>query len=314
MANRDGATEDSAGRDRVVVLNPKSGSATHADRIRRLADDRGLAVEETREEGDAVRLAREAAEGGATLVAAAGGDGTVNEVVRGLDEADALGSVTLAVVPAGTGNNFAKNIGVTGIKHAFELVEGGRTRDIDVGTADGRLFLNSCVGGITADASAETTPEMKSRFGVLAYVIGGLRTATEFDGLHLDVKAGPEHEGDSQWSGEALFVLVGNGRRFPAEGRTQANMEDGLLEVTIIERMPASDLLSEAAVQRLFGRETDRITHLKSSELEIRSRDDEPINFSLDGEMVEQRLLSLGVRPRLLSIRVGEQYEENPDV
>ena len=302
------------GGDRVLVLNPISGSGDHADRVRDLAAERGIAVRETAEEGDAVEFAREAAEAGAVMVVACGGDGTLNEVLHGIDEAGALGSVTVGVIPAGTGNNFAKNIGVEGIEHGFEVLETGRTRHVDVGTADGHLFMNSCIGGITADASAETTADMKNRLGVLAYVLAGLRTAVEFEGFHIDVVGGPEHDGRTLWSGEAAFVLVGNGRRFPAEGRTQANMEDGLLDVTIIERAPAIDLLGDGALGRLFGGETEYITRLTSTELEISTRDGEPVDFSLDGEMVSGQVLSLGVRPRVLSIRVGDAYEENPEV
>lgn len=313
MSDGTAVPDGSADGERVLVFNPISGSADHAERVRDLADEYGFAVRETEEAGDAVEFARAAGESGAAVVAACGGDGTINEVLHGLDEADALEDVTFGVLPAGTGNNFAKNIGVEGIEHGFEVLETGRTRRIDVGTADDRLFMNSCIGGITAEASANTTADMKNRFGVLAYVLAGLRTAVEFEGLHLEVAGGPEHDGRILWSGEAAFVLVGNGRRFPAEGRTQANMEDGLLDVTIIERAPAVNLIGEGALGRLFGSETESVTRLKSTELEITSRDDDPVSFSLDGEMIEQEVVSLGVRPRTLSIRVGDAYEENPE-
>ena len=313
MNDRGSVGGDPDDGDRVLVLNPISGSGDHGPRIRELAAEYGFAVRETEEGGDAVEFAREAGESGAVMVAACGGDGTINEVLHGLDEADALEEVTFGVVPAGTGNNFADNIGIEGIEHAFEVLDSGETRRIDVGTAEERLFVNSCIGGLTADASAGTTSEMKNRFGVHAYVLSGLRTATEFDGIHLDVAGGPEHGGDVLWSGEALFVLVGNGRRYPAEGRTQANMEDGLLDVTIIEQMPAVDLLGKGAVSRLFGGESEHVTRLKSTELGITSRDGDPVSFSLDGEMVSREVLELGVRPRSLSLRVGEAYEPIPE-
>ncbi|WP_162224542.1 diacylglycerol/lipid kinase family protein [Halorussus amylolyticus] len=308
----DATTEEYTALDRVAVLNPQSGDADHREQVRTLADEYGYTVLESSAENEPFEFARLAGAAGTDCVLAAGGDGTVNEVARGLDAAGALEDVTFGVVPAGTGNNFAQNVGVEDVRHAFEVAERGERRRIDVATADGRLFLNSCIAGLTADASAATSSEMKARLGVLAYVINGLRTAAEFDGLPLAVEAtGPE--GKETWTGEAVAVLVGNARRFPAEGRSQANVEDGLLEVTIVERMPPANLLEEAAVQRLFGEETENVTHLRASELDVAVQRDEPVSFSFDGEMGAYRSLAIRTRPRVLEVCVGEVYDPNPE-
>ena len=311
---QDGRTDqvvhDLDAADRVLILNPTAGSGDEADRIRELADQHGLVVRETEEAGDAIELAREAAPD-ASLVAAAGGDGTINEVVRGLDEAEALGSTTLGIVPAGTGNNFAGNVGITDVEEAFDVLDDGEVRRIDVGMADGRPFTNSCIGGLTAEASAETTPESKSRFGVLAYVLATLRTAVEFDGLPLHIET--EGSGAEDWSGDAAFVLIGNGRRFPAEGRSQADLEDGLLDVTVIEDRPTFDLVGEAAISRLLGAETENIVRFRAERLSVSVLGGETGSFSLDGEMVSTDDLDVSVRERALDLLVGEGYEPHPD-
>lgn len=306
------ADEAVRGVDRVLVLNPSSGDGTHREQVRELADRHGFTVLETQAGGEALRFARLAAEAGADLVAAAGGDGTLNNVARGLDAADALGDVTFGVVPCGTGNNFAGNAGVEGIDHAFEVIEDGDRRRIDVATADGRLFLNSAIAGLTAQASASTSSALKDRLGVLAYVVSGLRTAREFDALPLAVEATGRTDEES-WSGEALMTLIGNARRFPADGRSQANCEDGLLEVSIIERMPTGELLEEAAVHRLFGDETEHVTHLRASELHVAVLRDAPVEFSFDGEMGSYESLAMRTRERALELCVGDAYEPNPD-
>ncbi|USZ67560.1 diacylglycerol kinase family lipid kinase [Halorussus salilacus] len=301
-----------AALDRVLVLNPTSGNGDHRDRVRGLADEYDYTVLETQADGETVAFGRIAGLAGADLVAAAGGDGTVNEVVRGLDSADALDETTVGVVPAGTGNNFAQNVGVEDVRHAFEVAERGERRRIDVATADDRLFLNSCLAGVTADASASTSSEMKDRLGVLAYVVSGLRTVADFDALPLAVEAtGPE--GEETWDGEAVMVLVGNARRFPAEGRSQADVEDGLLDVTIVERTPPRNLLEEAAVQRLFGEDTESVTRLLASELDVTVRRDEPVGFSFDGEIGEYRSLAIRTRPKALELCVGDDYEPDPE-
>lgn len=308
---RDGSPGEPASDsgERVLVLNPNAGTADHAARVRSLAAEHGLTVRETDSPGDAVDLAREAA-ANASLVAAGGGDGTVNEVVRGIDEADAFPGVTLGIVPVGTGNNFAGNLGIADVEDAFRLLDDGEVRTIDLGTADGRPFLNSCIGGLTAEASAATSSEAKARFGVLAYVLATLRTAVEFDGLPLHIEtSGPT---GADWSGEAAFVLVGNGRRFPAEGGTQADMEDGRLDVTVIEDLPTFDLVGRAAVSRLLGSETPPITRFLAADIAVSVVGDGPAAFSLDGEMVEARDVSVSVRERVVRVLVGEAYEPHP--
>ncbi|WP_049903651.1 diacylglycerol/lipid kinase family protein [Halococcus agarilyticus] len=302
-----GRDADSGDASRVLVLNPVSGSADHAERIRELATDHDFAVRETHESGDAIDFGREAAN--ADLVAAAGGDGTIHEVVRGLYDADALDSTTVGVVPTGTGNNFAGNIGVGSVEEAFSVLETGDTRQVDLGIANGRPFVNSTIAGLTADASSETTADMKDSFGVLAYVVNTIRTAADFEGLTLDVETATDEQ---SWHGEAAFVLVGNGRRFPVEGHTQADMEDGRFEVTIIEDRPTGKLVGEATLRRLLGTDTSNITRLETAELSISVRDGEPGTFSLDGEMLSARDLDVETERGALSIRVGEGYEIDP--
>ena len=296
-----------AAASRVLVLNPVSGSADHAERVRELATDHDFAVRETHEGGDAIDFGREAAD--ADLVAAAGGDGTIHEVVRGLHDADALDSTIVGVVPAGTGNNFAGNIGVEGIEEAFSVLETGETRQVDLGIANGRPFVNSAIAGLTANASSETTADMKDSFGVLAYVVNTIRTAADFEGLSLDVETAADEQ---SWRGEAAFVLVGNGRRFPVEGQTQAHMEDGRFEVTIIEDRPTGKLVGEATLRRLLGTDTSNITRLETSELSISIRNGEPGTFSLDGEMLSARDLEIETERSGLSLRVGGGYEIDP--
>lgn len=298
--------------ERVVILNPASGSGDHGREVRDLSRAHGYDVHETESAGDAIGLARETVADGASLVAAAGGDGTVNEVVRGVVAADALDRVTLGVVPCGTGNDFAENVGVTGIAHAFEVLDGGERRRIDLGIADDRPFVNSCVGGLTAEASAETTPELKRRLGAVAYVLATLRTVPTFDGIRVSVEGFDEDGRSPVWSGDAVAVLVGNGRRFPPEGSTQANAEDGRLDVTLVHDVDSVDLMATAASERLLGRDTPHTTRCEVPALEIDVREGSPIPFSLDGEIVRRDRLSVHTRPRALRIAVGERYEPAP--
>lgn len=293
-----------------VVVNPTSGSGDHVEHVRERADERDYRVEETTEAGHATRLAREAAERGVDRLAVAGGDGTLHEVVQGLVDADALDAVTLGVVPVGTANIFAEKVGVTDVDQGFEVFEFGETRRIDLGMAGEEPFAMSCIGGLPAEVSTSATSELKAQFGTIAFFLSGLEEALTFDGLHLDVTAVSAGE-ETTWQGEAVSVLVGNVRRFVGEGG-QANVEDGLLEVVIIEQMPPTELVGEAALHRLLGEDTEHVDRLQASQVEITGPEGEEITFSLDGELGAHDRLVLHTRPRALSVRVGPTYDPDP--
>lgn len=297
----------------VIIENPKSGSGDHAETVRDRAESLGYALEQTEEAGDAITLAQEAAETGASTIVAAGGDGTVNEVVRGIDRAGAFDSVTLGILPLGTGNNFAEQIGIPDLDTAFAVLEDGDRRKIDLGQANDRPFVNSCVAGLTAESSDETSHDMKNRLGVLAYVITTLESLADFESLRLTVDMEEGGTETRAWTGEALCVLIGNGRRFTTHGSTQADMEDGLFEVAVIEDVSALDLMSDAIVDELFGEDSTHIVRSKTPSLTITSREPESIRFSLDGEIIQQQELTLSIRSKTLRVAVGDDYEPTPD-
>lgn len=296
--------------DCVVVVNPESGGGNDdISTIRELAAEYGFELVVSESADEPVSLTREAIEAGATRIGACGGDGTVNEVVRGIDEAEAFESTTLGVIPAGTGNNFAENIGIEGVKHGFELLAAGKTRRIDLGIAGETLFVNSCVCGLTADASEATSAGLKGRFGELAYVLKTIERMTDFEPIPLHVHA---EKGVKIWEGNAMFALIGNARRFPAGGSQQANVEDGLFEVTIIEDVSTGQLVRETATRRLLGGEVSSIHRLTASSLSVEVRREKPVSFSFDGEIASFTQLSCRVLPKTLAVRVGERYKPVP--
>jgi YegS/Rv2252/BmrU family lipid kinase len=297
------------GPTRVVVRNPNSGDGKRTKRAKTIATDRGWDVLDSQGGEQTIELAARAAQRADTVVAC-GGDGTLNKTVQGVQNAGLLDDVSLGVLPAGTGNDFADNIGVRGIDHAFEVIESGECRRLDLGMANERPFLNSCVGGLTADSSAKTSRPLKRRLGVLAYVLTTLSMAREFEPLSLWVSVGPDR--DPAWTGEALMLLVGNGRRFPGEQMRQANMEDGMINAVIIEDAPAIDYLSKGAADRLLRRRASHLTRIKTSHLHV-THDGDPVQFSLDGEMIETNELTVDSTPGAMQFFVGDDYDPDPE-
>ena len=289
-------------------MNPVSGSGDHADYVERLLAGRGFDVERTEGPGDAVAFGRRAVADGVSEVCVCGGDGTINEVVRGLVAADGLDAVTLSIVPVGTANLLAGNVGVDDVQSAVEVADTGEVRTVDVGIADGEPFMVSTIAGLPADASLSAGGDLKARLGPLAFVVTGAQEAMEFDALDIELTAVTE-DGGTAWTGDALCLLVGNARRFVAEGG-QGDMEDGLFDVAVVERMPAPNVVAEAIGQRLLGRDTPGVTHLQASELHVTAPD--PIRFSRDGELAEHDGLDLSVRANAFDLRVGPSYDPEP--
>ncbi|TYL36488.1 diacylglycerol kinase [Natronococcus pandeyae] len=296
------------GPDRVLICNPVSGSGDHAPAIRSRALERGFDVRETEAAGDAREFARDAAAEDVPLLAVAGGDGTVNEVVSGLADADTLEAVDLAVIPTGTANLFARSLGVDDVDSAFEVLDGGVRRRIDVGFVDGRPFVNTCLAGLSAEANTATPGELKRRLGVFAYVLTTLRLLPEYEGvpLRVTIEQG-ESAGSSteEWRGSALLVLVGNAFRLPNVGRRdRSTVTDGLLEVTILEERPSIESFNEGMISKLLEGELTPVTRIEASALSIEGLEDEPVAFSLDGELLAAATLEIGVRERCLSMYV----------
>src|SRR5947199_10284403 len=136
--------------------------------------DKGHLVEVklTAAAGEATAYASDAARRGVDVVAAAGGDGTVNDVVKGLDGYD----VPLGIIPLGTANDFARQVGIPAdADHAMDVILQRKARRLDTASLNGRRFLNVSTGGLGAEATAETPTDAKESLGAMAYAIPGMR-------------------------------------------------------------------------------------------------------------------------------------------
>lgn len=303
--------QEAASTTRRLILNPESGRGDHAERVRHLALEHGFPVVETEQQGHAIDLARHAADDGVELLAVCGGDGTIHETVQGLYAANALDSVTLCVIPVGTENIIAADLGIQSTEEGFEIANNGETRRLDLGLANNEPFVMSAIAGLPADVSAAATQDLKQQFGSLAFIIGGVREGLKFDGLHVEVTAETE-DGEHLWRGDALAVLVGNLRQVSKTGG-QANAEDGKLELTIVEQMPSGDLLAEAIEQRLLHHDTPQVQEFQATQLTIHSPEKEAVTFSLDGEIRELEAGRLQIVPQSLAVRVGRGYDPDPE-
>lgn len=294
---------------RRLIVNPTSGQGDHVDRVKQLAGEYNFTVRETAHAEHAIELAQSAVEEEVDLLGVCGGDGTVHEVVQGLVAADALGSVTLTIIPAGTANIIATELGISTLRDGFEVTVGGQTRQLDLGMASNEPFVMSAIAGLPADASAAASDEQKERFGTFAFVIEGIQKARQFDGLSIEVDA-TARDGDFVWSGDVLSLLIENLRGF--YGADHADAEDGLLDVVIVEQIPTSEAVLESIEQRLWDEETQHITRLTATRIQITGTDDTAVTFSLDGEIRSYESVEISVLPGVLNVRVDESYTPDP--
>jgi YegS/Rv2252/BmrU family lipid kinase len=142
-------------------------------------DGHRIAVRLTFEAGDARRYARAAARSGCDVVAAAGGDGTVNEVVNGL--VASRSGTALAIVPLGTANDFAKGLGIPeDVGSALRVAAEGTARPVDIARVNRRCFINVSTGGFGAATSQSAGRGLKKHLGGLSYILNGAKKMRDF--------------------------------------------------------------------------------------------------------------------------------------
>lgn len=236
----------------------------------------------TFEQGDAASFAREAAESGADLLIAAGGDGTINGVVNGAVSAGWQGR--FGIVPTGTANDFAVGMELPQtIPEAVAVAVGGKSREVDVARLNDRYFVNVSTGGFGATATEETPSDTKRLLGPWAYVITGVK---KFHELRPSRARFTTPEGEV-YAGDVMLFAVGNAKRTGGGSMLtpRAEFGDGKLDVMIVPGMPRMDFVALLPDLRA-GTHVDNtdVLYFQTEALEVTADDDLSVN--VDGEPV----------------------------
>lgn len=295
----------------LVIFNPGAGQRNarrELERALELLTKRGweLAQRETRAKGDALHYAQEAVSSGYETVIVAGGDGTVNEVVNGL-----VGSgVALGILPLGTGNVWAREIGMpfpTPLRPPH-LLAGARTLAeghiyaADLGQAGGRTFLLWAGVGFDAQVVENLNPRLKRYLGPLAYIFSGLSIARNSLGTPVTLTIDGE-----ELSRKVRFIEISNVRLYAAILRLapEACLDDGLLEITLFKgegflalirhffKMLICHHLRDPQVERYKGKEV-RLTAAS------------PLPVQVDGDYLGTTPLECIVLPQALRVIIPE--------
>lgn len=298
----------------LIIYNPLAGPRDirkELKRVRRELANRGWSVEieTTRQAGEATLLAREAAQAKLGAVWAAGGDGTVNEVVNGL-----VGTETaLGVLPVGTGNVWARqlHLPVYTLTRPFRLREAaiaqaeGRIRSVDVGRLNDRYFLLWVGIGFDAQITSDMEPRPKpvKRLGALPYIIAGLTLAREFSGVRTHLVL----DGRALRS-RALLVVVSNVQMYSIFHLTpQARMDDGLLDVFVFKGLGGFLYMLRMAGQLFVGRHLQNPGVIQRTARQVTIWTETPMAVQTDGEPLGSTPVSIRVVPRSLRVMVPLQ-------
>jgi diacylglycerol kinase (ATP) len=279
----------------VVILNPaaRGDRAGHwRSRVEKVV--RGATLHATSRIGEAELLARKAAREGFKRIVAAGGDGTINEVVNGL----AGTTAALGLLPIGTVNVFATELGLPAgdLKQCWQIICDGRTRTIDLPSANGKHFVQLAGIGLDAQAVKETSVAFKRSFGPLSYLVSAAQIASRPPPhLVVESKGGPTIEGS--------FVLVGNGRLYggPFPFFKRALIDDGLLDVVVFKRIGYLDIIRYLQ-DVIFSSSISMpdLDYFQSKRLRVSSEEEVPVE--VDGELIGNCPVEFRMRERSLRV------------
>jgi YegS/Rv2252/BmrU family lipid kinase len=289
-----------------IILNPAARStkaASQVDLIRALSPVPELHF--TSGPGDATRIARQLAEEGRPLIVAAGGDGTVNEVLNGLCAVNATRAgytshCALGVLPMGTMNVFSLELGLPGrdVTACWQAINSGHTRDVDLWMANGQYFVQLAGIGLDAEIIALTPWEMKKKLGPLSYAISAVKAwVQKAPWLTIEMDGRPPMRGS--------VVLLGSGVHYggPFRAFRNASNADGLLDVIIFQQLGYWEIAQLLRAVLLDGYENSLdLDYFQVRELKITA--DRQVPFELDGELAGETPVTVKAAPFKLKVAV----------
>ncbi len=297
-----------------VICNPaSSGGGYEPEELHRELEGYDLEWVTTQSPGDATEAAKEWRNG---LLIVVGGDGTISEVVNGLGRAGFPEAVTLAILPAGTGNDLAATLAIPDDPDEAEAVlRQNRVRNLDVvrvrseGIGE-QFFINVATGGMGAEVSSAADGEMKKRWGKLSYLRASLEVAKEYEAKEVTLTLdGAERKL------RAVNLAIGN-CRYAGSGwlaAPRANPEDGLLDLVVIEDVGVQEVLKLAPTVLADSDYLDKegVFFARAKEIRVEASPGS-LEFTVDGEVIGTEPAVFAVMPKALKVVVGPGYAPEP--
>lgn len=295
-----------------LIINLTAGGGkprSHLKTIFKYLEENGFdfKVSYTSHHGEAIELARKAADRGIDLIVSIGGDGTVNEIVNGIMKSK--NDPSLGIIPLGWANDFIKSTGIPSdtIKACKILVK-GKTKKIDTGLIDGQTYFANILGvGFDAEI-AQLANQMKSKhpnlriLGAFVYIFATIKKLLSPFGYH-NVKI--KFDGQEIHS-KILFIAISNGKFYGGRFKItpEAILDDGLLEICTVEEMGRLKyLMSIPKVFKGTHESIKGINFYRAKKIVIQSS--EPVLAQVSGEVIEgQKEFNITLLPKSLKLIV----------
>jgi diacylglycerol kinase (ATP) len=283
----------------LLIINPLSGGVNKHHIIKEIQalfsqQNHDMDVYETSAKQDATRVAKERATQYDAVIAC-GGDGTINEVINGIAEK----GVPLGIIPAGTENVLAKELGIpSNYRKAAQQILRGKKCVFDLGKANKRYF--ALMAGIGYDAhiasQVELLPLIKNLFGSAAYPLAALKDFFNYNHPKLRVQVnGKTYTG--------YFVIVANSRYYGRvfEVAHKANMQDGLLDVCIFQDLDLYNLIRYFVGVVTKKHDTFQDVHYMKAK-QVRITGEHPVLAHVDCELIGKTPVEVEVCPNAITI------------
>ena len=287
---------------RVILNGKKAGLEPVRLAIVKARETGKVEVRATWEGGDVERFVKEAVRDGCQRVVAAGGDGTVKEVVDAILQLSADERPEMAVMPLGTANDFATACTIPAdLLLALQLAQSGKAQTVDAVKANEHHFMNVASGGFGAQVTTNTPVALKNFIGGGAYTLSGLVQAVNFSPYHGEIRFL-----DQSISNAVIVGAVCNGRQAGGGQKLapQALIDDGLLDLVALNKFPPEALgqvIEELLSPEVNGRFVKRF---RAPWAEWESDVEMPVN--LDGEPISSKNIRFEVVPGAIKLVLPE--------
>ncbi|PSL44499.1 diacylglycerol kinase [Salsuginibacillus halophilus] len=268
-----------------VIYNPTAGREAAKKQLPYILDRLEQAgyiasAHMTKREGCARTAALKAGEAGYDVVVAAGGDGTIFEVVNGL--APLKERPRLGIIPMGTTNDLARALGLK--KHSLEemcdVLTEGHTTPVDIGQVGEQYFINIAAGGSLTELTYDTPSRLKTMLGHLAYYAKGVEKLRSLKPQHVEI----EYDG-KYFEGDVMMFLIANTNSIGGFEKLcpNASYNDGMFDMIIVKKMSLPEFV-RVGTQALQGEHIyhEKVKYVQANRVKIAVSGDMELN--LDGE------------------------------
>lgn len=294
----------------VAITNPVAGNhdreILREELFKRFASY-DFEIQETLEPLHAVDLAKNAVRENADIIIAAGGDGTVIEVISGMIYSKAK----LGIIPFGTGNMLASNLGISAnVSKSIDTIIEGSSQKIDIGKINDRYFAFMAGCGFVSRIIEEVSMEKKRKFGFLAYFIEGFRHAFTEKYAVFKIRL----DNSKTIKAKALTVLVANSGNVVGDFVSiapNASFSDGLLDLIIISPKNYPDFVSILweILTRKSLKKSGKILSYQAKEIEIKSKP--CLLVQADGDIIGKTPVKIQALPASIEVFTPKLCSEN---